>query len=331
MSARVAGPILRAAAARGADPAALAGSVGFDRALLADPDASIPLPQEAALWEAAAAAAGDADLGLHAAESLQPGEFDVIDYAVRSAPDVREALARLARYNRLVHDLAVIEVTDTGRGVDITHRFDARDVAPSRHASEFTLASVLVVAAQATGAPMPAHRVELAHPEPAATSEHQRVFGVRPRFGAGASVLALSRGSASRRVLTADPALSRILTAHADALLAARGPAAPSVADQVRRCLAQHLENGPPALAQVARHLHTSERSLQRRLREEGTRFAEVADGLRHELALRYVADPKLSLGEVAYLLGFAEPSAFHRAFRRWTGTTATALRRAAR
>jgi AraC-like DNA-binding protein len=327
----VAGSILRSAAARGADPAAIAASVGFDRSLLADPDAGIPIAQEAALWEAASVAASDPDLGLHAAEALRAGEFDVIDYAIRTAPDVREALARLARYNRLVHDLAVVEVTDTADGVDVVHRFDAIGTAPSRHASEFTLASVLVVAAQATGARMAARRVEFAHPEPAATSEHERVFGVRPRFGARVSALSLSHESAARRVLKADAALSRIVTAHADALLAARQPAAPTLTEEVRRCVAADLAHGLPSLAQVAQRLRTSPRSLQRRLREDGTRFADLVDGVRRELALRYVADPKLSLGEVAYLLGFAEPSPFHRAFRRWTGTTASALRRARR
>lgn len=84
-------------------------------------------------------------------------------------------------------------------------------------------------------------------------------------------------------------------------------------------------------LRQVAQRLHLSERSLQRRLDAEGTRFADLVDEVRRELALRYIADERLALGEVAYLLGFAEPSPFHRAFKRWTGTTPTAARRARR
>lgn len=78
----------------------------------------------------------------------------------------------------------------------------------------------------------------------------------------------------------------------------------------------------------MAQRLHQSERSLQRRLAAEGCRFAELLDQVRRELAQRYIADPRLALGEVAYLLGFAEPSPFHRAFRRWTGMTPTAARR---
>jgi AraC-like DNA-binding protein len=132
-----------------------------------------------------------------------------------------------------------------------------------------------------------------------------------------------------RPVPTADPGLSRIVTAHAEQLLAALAPAADMLTARVRRQLAEGMANGPMTLTQVARRLHLSERSLQRRLEAEGTRFAQLVDEVRRELALRYIADERLALGEVAYLLGFAEPSPFHRAFKRWTGTTPLAARRA--
>ena len=94
--------------------------------------------------------------------------------------------------------------------------------------------------------------------------------------------------------------------------------------------LAANLAHGAVTLAEAARALHLSERTLQRRLDEAGTRFTELVDEVRKDMALRYVRDPRLALGEVAYLLGFAEPSPFHRAFRRWTGRTPLAVRREA-
>ena len=129
--------------------------------------------------------------------------------------------------------------------------------------------------------------------------------------------------------LAADPGLSRNVTAHAEQLLAALAPAAEMLTAQVRRQLTEGMANEPMTLSQVARRLHLSERSLQRRLEAEGTRFAQLVDEVRRELALRYIADERLAPGEVAYLLGFAEPSPFHRAFKRWTGTTPLAARRA--
>lgn len=133
-----------------------------------------------------------------------------------------------------------------------------------------------------------------------------------------------------RPVPAADAELSRIVTAHADGLLERLGSPAASWSDRVRRALLQGLDGERATLPAVARQLGLSERSLQRRLRDEGTGFAPLLDAVRHELALRWVGEGRLALGEVAYLLGFSEPSAFHRAFRRWTGTTPQAMRRGA-
>jgi AraC-like DNA-binding protein len=70
-----------------------------------------------------------------------------------------------------------------------------------------------------------------------------------------------------------------------------------------------------------------SDRTLQRRLAAEHTTFDALLDEIRHQLALRYLADPKIAVSEVAYLLGYSEPSPFHRAFRRWTGATPGEIR----
>ncbi|MBK6533536.1 MAG: helix-turn-helix transcriptional regulator [Deltaproteobacteria bacterium] len=83
-------------------------------------------------------------------------------------------------------------------------------------------------------------------------------------------------------------------------------------------------------LKRVAAQLRMSERSLQRRLADEGESFDAIVDALRRDLALRYLADPKIAVAEVAYLLGYSEPSPFHRAFKRWTGRTPAEARRGA-
>ena len=329
VSARIGALIVEVAASRGVDAARLMADGGFDPAWLGDAEARMPLAVEERLWELAAERTGDPLFGLHAAQAIRPGAFDVLDYAVRTAPDIRTALQRLARYNRLVHDIASFELVAQGDAVRIEHRFDAIGVQPCRQAVEFTLASLAVVASQIGGQPVQARAAEFPHDALGDPEEFRPVFGVAPRFGAPVSCLVLSAELLDRPVPAADPGLSRIVTAHAEHLLAAHAPWQDSMAAQVRRQLAQGLANGPITLGQVAQRLHLSERSLQRRLDEEGTRFAALVDEVRRELALRYIADDRLALGEVAYLLGFAEPSPFHRAFKRWTGTTPAAARRA--
>lgn len=329
VSARIGALIVQVAGARGVDVQRLMADAGCDPAWLGDAEARMPLAVEERLWNCAAELTGDPLFGLHAAAAIRPGAFDVLDYAVRTAPDLRTALQRLARYNRLVHDLATFEGVLAGDAVRIEHRFDEAGARPCRQAAEFTLASLVVVASQIGGQPVHALAVEFAHPAAGDDQAFQAVFGVAPRFDAPVSCLTLSAEVLDRPVPAADPGLSRIVTAHAERLLAAHTPVPEGIATQVRRLLADGMANGPMALRQIAQRLHLSERSLQRRLDDEGTRFADLVDEVRRELALRYVADERLALGEVAYLLGFAEPSPFHRAFKRWTGTTPAAARRA--
>lgn len=330
VSARIGAMIVGAAAARGVAADGLMAAAGFDAAWLDDPDARMPLAVETRLWDEAARRSGDVAFGLHAAAAIRPGMFQVLDYAVRTAPDLGTALQRLARYNRLLHDVATFDILLQGAVVRIGHRLADPSARPSRHAVEFTLASLVVVAAQIGAAPVRAVAVDFAHEAVGGIEDHRTVFGVAPRFGAPQSCLVLDAAVLRRPVPAADAELSRIVTAHADGLLERLGPPAASWSDRVRRALLLGLDGERATLPAVARQLGLSERSLQRRLRDEGTGFAPLLDAVRRELALRWVGEGRLALGEVAYLLGFSEPSVFHRAFRRWTGTTPQAMRRGA-
>lgn len=328
VSARIGALIIHRASVLGVEPAHLMSSTGFDTDWLSDPEARMPLAVEEHLWERAADLTHKPSFGLFAASLIRQGEFDVLDYAVRTAPDLRTALQRLARYNRLLHDLATFEIIPMGETTRIEHRFDLLGALPCPQAAEFTLASLVVVASQLCGAPVQALSVDFVHAALDKVDAYQAVFGVAPRFKCPVSCLVLASELLDRPVSAADPGLSRIVTAHAEQLLAASQPPPEDITTQVRRHLAEGMAHGLTSLQAVALRLHLSERSLQRRLDDQGTRFADLMDEVRRELAMRYIADQHLALGEVAYLLGFAEPSSFHRAFKRWTGMTPAAARR---
>jgi AraC-like DNA-binding protein len=329
VSARIGAMIVQLAAARGADVAALLRASGFDPALAKDADARIPIEVENALWEAAAHELGDPWFGLRSAAHLRPGAFDVLDYAVRTAPTLRAALERLVRYNRLVHGAAVFHVEDRHDDrVRIEHAFAVPGRQPTRHASEFTLASLVVSGGQIGGAPLRALSVELPALPPANDlAVYEQVFGVRPRFGAAVGALELLRANVDRPAPAADPNLSEIILRQAEALLAARPDPHDSLANRARRVMATQLGEGHVSLATVARGLKMSERTLQRRLGAEKLTFDALLEEVRRELAVHYLANPAMAIGEVAYLLGYSEPSAFHRAFKRWTGATPAEVR----
>jgi AraC-like DNA-binding protein len=159
------------------------------------------------------------------------------------------------------------------------------------------------------------------HPRPRTVDEHRRIFGCEVGFDAPEHAVTFHRDALVLPVVQADPRLGALIDRYAEELLR-RLPRGNALSDRVRQLVAESLCDGDHGLEPIAGRLRMSPRTLQRRLQDESTSHQQIVDELRHELALKYLAEPAVSIGEVAFLLGFSDPSAFHRAFRRWTGTT---------
>jgi AraC-like DNA-binding protein len=154
--------------------------------------------------------------------------------------------------------------------------------------------------------------------------EYRRVLQCDVQFESARSGVVVDDALLDAPRAGSDPRLANLLQAHADILLA-RVPAEATFAQQVRGAVATELREGEPDIAKVARRLATSARSLQRRLQEEGASFRAMVDATRLELADVYLGEKHLSIADIAYLLGYSEPPAFIRAYKRWTGRTPTA------
>lgn len=330
MLARVGAMIVEGAVAMGAPREAFT-ALGLDAKTARDPDARIELALESALWEAATRLTGEPAFGLRMAEALQPGTFDVLDYAIRTAPSAMVALERLARYNRLIHDVAAFTLTSDGPLVRIEHGFRTTGSTHVQHpaSADFTIASLVVVGRQITRSSPRVHAVGFQHVRPASVVPWREFFGVEPRFELPKNLLVLEREWLERPLPDVDVGLGGVLERHVQALLAQRPLPAESTIERVRRVALEQLREGTPTLDSVADQLSASRRTVQRWLAAEGETFEGLLESLRRELALRYLKEQRLAIAEVAYLLGFSEPSAFHRAFKRWTGRTPAEMRAA--
>ena len=152
-------------------------------------------------------------------------------------------------------------------------------------------------------------------------------FGDDVAFGAAADEILFPRSAGRTRILGADPYLNRLLLSYCEEALARRTPRG-SFRHEVINALAPLLPHGDATAGVVARRLAVSQRTLARRLAHEGVTFSDLLDQLRSDLAARYLADDALPISQIAWLLGFREPSGFSHAFKRWTGTTPRAARR---
>jgi AraC-like DNA-binding protein len=288
-------------------------------AALDDPDRRVPYATILRAWELAAELSGDPDFGLHAGELAPLGTFDVLDYVTASCRTLGEAFEALARFQRILHDAVQITVEPAGEVTRVRHGVLGRPAGIPRHAAEGVLATWAVRARTLVGGPLRLLEVGFQHPRPERTAEHRRIFDCAVRFSAPRTEMVLLASVMDLPLRTADPALAAIMRRHASASLE-RLPAAAATSTAVRQVLAAGMETGDVGLPRVARSMGVSPRTLQRALAAEGTTLAGILDELRREMAASHVAAGGLSLTEIAFLLGFSEVSAFHRAYRRWTG-----------
>ena len=319
-------PVVAAAIADGVAPQPLLAALGVDAATLADRDATVDGSRVLATWQECAARTGDADFGLHVAERLTPGDYEVIDYLGLTSSCFKETIERLCRYYRILSDNVEIAFEVHGDVARLVHRPRVGPPEAWRHPWECFFAASVGHARRAFGADWAPLSVELMHAAPADTSEHARIFGAPVRFGQPVNAMSFPLADAERPLPTADPVLGRLLTGYAEEVVA-QIPIPDEFVARARAAILDELRGGDPSIASLARRLGTSRRTLQRRLGESGTSHLRLVDDCRHQLARHYLGDVNLSLGEIGYLLGFAQPNAFHRAFRRWTGQTPAAFR----
>jgi AraC-like DNA-binding protein len=192
----------------------------------------------------------------------------------------------------------------------------------ARCEAEFQLADIVASVRRAVGDTAIPLRVGFTHPAPPDTSTHRHHFGPGLTFGADHTELVFPHQLLEQPIGTANTGLADVLAGHC-AALHAEHPTAPSYALRIRRWLLdQFRTGGPPTVAAAAKALTLSERTLHRRLAAERTTFRELTEATRRDLGIHLVRESPRVLKEIATLTGFSDPRAFHRAYRRWTGTT---------
>jgi AraC-like DNA-binding protein len=318
--------VVAAAAARGVPPGKLLAAIGLDPQALIASDGRISAEPVLRAWQTAAELSGDPAFGLSAVEHLAP-DYLGLGFAVHASDTLGGALRRIARFFALVNQHAAIELVEDGAvvRVRIAVRVEVPDQA-LRHPTECLLAVLLVIARRATGVDVQPTAVAFRHTAPLDASAHRRVFGIAPRFAQPHHELAFDRAVLDLPNVAPDAGLVSLAERHLDRCADAL-PAAESFTDRVRRVLREEIQLGEPTLARLAARLRVSERTLQRRLGCAGTSMQAVLDEVRCQVALRQLTESRRTIAEISYAVGFAEVRAFHRAFKRWTGSTPAAYR----
>jgi AraC-like DNA-binding protein len=302
-------------------------AVGMDLAQVDDPIAMLPLRKIAEVYTHAARRTGDEALGLHVGERCGTSIVDLVNYAIISRPTLAKAYEDLKPLIARLYPEGELTISVRDAIAVFRYRMDPAEAEINRHRCEAFLASIMKLARHALGREEPLLSVAFQHARPRDIAEHLRVFQGPINFSWPANEMHFSAHWLRAPLATADSNLSAVLDRHLSDLLA-RIPNAQTFSHDVRRSLLRSLRSGQLSLSGVAKGLAVSERTLQRRLEEEGTSLQKLIEESRYELSLTLLRNSQLSLAEIARRLGYATSASFSRAFRRWRGISPVAYRK---
>ena len=322
--------LVRLAIAKGARADELWARSGIDPAELDDQDNRVPMPKYVALMRAAKELTNDPALALHYGEAVDLGELSIAGLIMNASETMGDAFIQMNRFGRLA-----IEVEGVGAGAD---RFkgtvkdgaywvvDAR--ANPNDFPELTEVTFARMACQPRRFLQKPHVLEahVTHAAPAHSAEYERVLCCPVVFNSHWNAMRMDPMLSSYRVALQPRYVFGVLSEKAEALLHELEQSK-STRGKVESLLMPVLHTGDISMDAIAVKMALSRQTLFRRLKAEDVTFEKLLDDLRHRLALHYLSGRKASVNETAYLVGFSDPAAFSRAFKRWTGKSPSEMR----
>jgi AraC-like DNA-binding protein len=321
-------PIAKALRLRGVDAMELIERAEIDPAHLINADRRVPGAKLDALLKMALEETDEPTFGLLAAEQVTPATLHGLGLSFLASDTVLDALHRLARFAHVLSTGVELKVIERDEFVDLEfHTSDyARDKEVHYAGLDFGMGLVMVMCRITLGDYVSPVHVDTTRPMPDDPSAFASLLGSQIHFGAEEDRITFVRVDIIDRLLTSNPELARVNDEMVESYLANFLDV--STSRGVVSKIVEQLPDGPPKQKQIAEALNVSNRTLQRKLREEGTSFVDLLQDTRMKLAQKYLARPDRSVVETAYLLGFSEPSTFSRAFKRWTGLAPADYRR---
>jgi AraC-like DNA-binding protein len=300
---------------------------GLTPELIAEPEERLSVRSQIALLHEAANALKDDHLGFTLARDHDPRKIGLLYYVMASSPTLGAALQRLARYSTVTNEALVFGYRE-GNSLNVTLSYSGVPRHSDMQQMEFCMFAALRICRLLTGRQLVPQHFAIAHYRvEGTTTEMSRFVGTKVEFGAERDEFAFNIETRELPVIHADNYLNDVLLKYCEAAIANRPGDVSQLRTKVENAISLLLPHGRVLVGDVARALGMSERTLGRKLADEGVNFTDVLQGLRRDLAVRYLNDRKLRVSKIAWLLGFKDVSAFTHACKRWMGRTPRQLR----
>jgi AraC-like DNA-binding protein len=323
VSAGYARALMELAVSKGASRTALAERSSIDPEELQDEDNRIPFANFVALMRAGKELCKDAALALHFGEAFDIDEFSIVGLIGQACETFGDAFAQLNRYSRLIADVDGVATGDrfvlTREGGQLWLVDTRKNPNDFPELTESSFARMVCRSHRESGENPLTKAVHVTHAAPAYRVEYDRIFRMPVVFESDRNALLTDEAWLTLKFPRPSRYVFGVLSERAEALLKSL-ESSKSTRGRVEGLLMPILHTGEASMNKIAGKMALSRQTLFRKLKAEGITFEKVLDEMRHRMALDYLGGKKVSVNETAYLVGFSDPAAFSRAFKRWTG-----------
>lgn len=301
-------------------------TTGLDPALAFSQDAQLPFEKVAKIREIVRSHFPHDSFALEVGQQIPIGELGVVDYVCLQSTSMTDAMENLSRYFQLVAhpNLGLSFEVNENRGyLETATNYHVQDQVGwfEQQSVEFTFSVIINRIQHATGLDIKPEHVYLRFPKPNNTEVYERIFGSNIEFNSEINRMILSEAHIKLVPVKSDFRLYQLLRRYGDEAIE-KIPDATGIEGRVLHALKNKMQTGDTTISNIASMLYMSPRTLHRKLKDAGTSYNTLREKLRCELAKTYLNDHSMHISDISYLLGFSQVSAFHRAFKRWTGIT---------
>jgi AraC-like DNA-binding protein len=300
------------------DPVAVFSDAGLDYSQLSLSDARYPWRKMQRLWTRAVEVTEDPCFGLYAGRNIRPTSFHALGFSWLASQTLLGSLQRLCRYHRIISTAPMqFSIAPEGDRYAFATTLNDPTHIPTDTAVDAFMAAFVQLCRTATDRHFCPLSIALRRSDPGHLDEYIRFFDCPVSFDAEQNLIHFDKDSLEQQLPGDNSELARANDAVAEKYLASLDPQ--KIASDVRELLITLLPSGKSSQKTIAKRLNRSLSTLQRQLQNEGTNYKDILEHTRKNLATEYVLDGHLSLGQIAYMLGFSDQSNFSRAFKRWT------------
>jgi AraC-like DNA-binding protein len=279
----------------------------------------VPIERWIALLTSAATHLNDPHFGLKLGQSITPRHIGVLAYVIQASENLAAVIERLEHYQRLIYDVTPMVQRYSTDYVDLV--WDKEHGMPGSLVDETAISALIHFYRSLTRTSLNPLLVQFLNPEPADVKPYLDYFGCPVLFNQDETIVRVALKELITPLKTADPNMMALMEQQADLLLQ-QLPCEDVLIEQVRQTIARLLHDGEPDIKKVAEILNTSARTLQRRLSTSDSSFRKELEIVRRQMAENYLRESRLSIADIAMLLGYSEHSAFSRSYKIWTGMT---------